>query len=86
MKLAVLVIIDTDDPLLDPDRLDVSTVAKTAALRASVIRALPKLERVIMVTPEPMARVMMAAHQHSMEAIGQGHTIRRSPNARNRMQ
>lgn len=57
--------LDTDDPLLDPDRIDVSTVEATVALRAAVIRALPGLTSVVAVLDLELAMLMMAAHDAS---------------------
>jgi hypothetical protein len=70
MKIAAMVIIETDDPLLDPDHIDVSTASKAAALRAALVTALPGLERVVMVMDEDTAKLMCLAHDVASEAAG----------------
>lgn len=60
-SIAVLVLLDTDDPHLDPEQIDVGTVRSAASVRAAVVASLPKLTRVVAVMPEEQARLMMAA-------------------------
>jgi hypothetical protein len=70
MKIAALVIIETDDAALDPDLIDVSTASKATELRATIIAALPGLERVVMVMDEDTAKLMCMAHDVASEAAG----------------
>ena len=68
--LAVMVLIETDDPRLFPENIDVSSAAKTAALRAAVVRNLPDVRRVVMVTSENEAMLMCYAHEEAMKQVG----------------
>jgi hypothetical protein len=61
-SIAVLVLIETDDKRLFPEKIDLSTIAGTARLRQAVIDNLPKMTRVVMVTSEATARMMAEAH------------------------
>lgn len=69
-SIAVMVLIETDDPRLDPAIVNNSTPAKTAALRRAVIDNLPNLTRVVMVMPEEHARLMAIAHDYAAQAAG----------------
>jgi hypothetical protein len=63
--IAALVILETDDPRLDPDGVSVSTVAGTSDLRRAVIENLPNLTRVVMLMTEPAARLLTDASKAS---------------------
>jgi hypothetical protein len=69
-SIAVMVLLETDDKRLDPERLDVSTAAKAAAIRKAVIDNLPHLTRVVMVLPEETAKLMSAAHNIAAREAG----------------
>jgi hypothetical protein len=69
-SVAVLVILETDDPRLDPDALDVSTAKSVAALRRVVIDNLPQLRRVVMVTSEEDAKLMCQAQDEVARMFG----------------
>lgn len=78
-SIAVMVLIETDDPRLDPHHIDSSTAKNAAELRRAVIENLPKLTRVVMVMPEEAARLMAYAHRAALEATGQKDKISRPP-------
>lgn len=78
-SLAVMVIIETDDPRLDPDTIDVSTVDATIALRSAVIDNLASLTRVVMVLHEPEAHLMVRAHAIAARSAGLDHLFERPP-------
>jgi hypothetical protein len=69
-SIAALVLFESDDQRLFIENLDVSTPAKVDWLRAAVVRNLAKLTRVVMVTSEEEARLMMAAHEAILRATG----------------
>lgn len=69
-RLAVMVIIETDDERLAPETIDLSTAAKTAAIRRAVVANLPNLTRVVMVMPEEAARLMLFAHNQAARESG----------------
>ena len=69
-SIVVLVQLETDDPLLDPDQIDVSTVEAVTALRAAVVRALPKVTSVVAVLPLDDAKLMLSSHEYAMRAVG----------------
>lgn len=69
-SVAVLVILETDDPRLDPDALDVSTAKSVAEMRRAVVDNLPRLSRVVMVTHEDTARLMCMAHDEVARMFG----------------
>jgi hypothetical protein len=74
--IVALVVLNTDDPRLDPQHLDVSTKEATAALRQAVIDALPSLSRVVQVLPESEARLMLRAHDIALREIAGGQVNR----------
>lgn len=76
-SIACLVLIETDDPRLFPENVDVARPAKAAALRKAVIDNLPKLTRVVMVMEEETAQLMCAAHD--IAARESGLTVNRPP-------
>lgn len=78
-SIAVMVILETDNPVLDPETIDVSTIAGTVAVRRAVIDALPNLSRVVMVMPEEHARLMAAAHHIAATESGLADNIRQPP-------
>ncbi len=80
--IVAMVQIDTDDPLLDPDRIVSSSVEATIALRAAVVRALPGLTSVVAVLPLDTAKLMMSAHDQAWVAAGLGHPKRPPPGYR----
>jgi hypothetical protein len=68
-KVAVLLIIETDDARLSPERLDEAMTDATAtrALRRAVLAHIPRrVTRVVAVMPEEHARLLMMLH----EAVG----------------
>jgi hypothetical protein len=67
-SIAVMVLIETNDPVLI--RHDVSTAKAAATVRRAVIKNLPRLTRVIMVTEEETARLMCHAHDLAAKAAG----------------
>jgi phospholipase C len=78
-KVVAFVQIETDDPRLDPERIDVSTAAATATLRRAVIAALPKkVSRLIAVTAVETAELMCMAHDAGAAAAGLG-GVKRPP-------
>lgn len=67
-SIAVMVLIETDDPRFD---IDSHLTVKTAAqLRQAVIDNLPKLTRVILACDEEEARLMIHAHRVAMDELG----------------
>ena len=71
MRVAAMVIIDTDDPLLSGTVIDVSTSAKAASVRRAVLRHLPgAVNRVVMITSEELAQLMCQAHDAAAQALG----------------
>jgi hypothetical protein len=76
-SVAVMVLIETDDPNLMPENVDVHTPARAARLRKAVMDNLPKVSRVVMVLEEDTARLMCAAHDLAAEAAGL--SVRRPP-------
>ena len=79
MKLCCIVVIDSDDPALDPATINVDTVEAVKAVRAAVVRALPNLLRVVAVVDEAEAKFMMLAHQVAMAESGMTQHFRRPP-------
>ena len=69
-SVAVMVLIETDDKRLWPEHLDVSTPGKVAALRRALVAAMPQLSRVVLVTGEDTARLMVEAHKAAAAASG----------------
>lgn len=70
-QVCAIVQIETDDPRLDPDRLEVDTPAKAAALRQAVLKSLPhQVTRVIVVLPVDLAKLMLHAHDQAAEIAG----------------
>jgi hypothetical protein len=67
-SFAVTVLIETDDPRIDPGKLQ--TVSGVAAMRRAIIENLPKLTRVVAVQPEEEARLMFAAHDMACRESG----------------
>ena len=78
-SIAVMVLIATDDPRLDPETIDVSTVRNAASLRQAVIDNLPHLTRVVVVMQEADAQLMCEVHQTWTE--WQRSQVRRPPAA-----
>jgi hypothetical protein len=69
--IAVIIALETDDPLLQPDTLDCSTVQATARLRQAIVKALPgRLTRVVAVMDIAQAEIMMLAHDRAMRESG----------------
>ncbi len=80
--VAVLVVITTDDPLLQDDNRSVATATATARLRQAVVKALRQdVTRVVLVTSEENARLMCFAHAEAMKAMGEGDLIVRPPSS-----
>jgi hypothetical protein len=78
-SIAVMVLIETDNPLLlYPDEA-VRTAEGTAALRQAVLDNLPNVTRVINVMTEESAQFMCRAHDAAMRASGLGDFIKRPP-------
>jgi hypothetical protein len=75
-SICVMMVIQTDDPRLSD--MDVSSAAKTAALRKAVIDNLATA-RVIAVMSEEASRLMMMGHDIAANAAGYGGTIHRPP-------
>jgi len=70
-QIVAMVQIETDDPLLDPDRINVATARATADLRRAVMRAMPRdTTRIIAVLPVETAMLMCAAHEAASAAAG----------------
>lgn len=78
-SIAVLVVLETDDARLDPERVDVSTAAAAAATRRAVIENLPRLTRVVMVTTEEEARIICEALDFVMRWAGRDDLIAKPP-------
>jgi hypothetical protein len=64
-SIAALVIID-----MDPETIDVSSAGSTAALRKAVLDNLCNTTRLVAVMTEDEARLMLAAHDAGLRAIG----------------
>jgi hypothetical protein len=64
-SIAALVLIE-----MDPDTFDVSTAGSTAALRKAVLDNLCNATRLVAVMTEDEARLMMAAHEAGLRALG----------------
>lgn len=87
--IVIVVELETDNPLLDPDKIDVSTVEAAQALRQAVVDSLPGLTRVMAVLPLGTAKLMMHAHEVASRAkplvcaeeAGLAHTVQRPPPA-----
>lgn len=73
--LAVTVVIETTNPALYPENIDVSSPEVTTSLRRTVIAELATLSRVICVMSEADARLMHAAHAYACEEAGLASTI-----------
>lgn len=72
--IAVLVLLETDDPqLLRPD---VSTAEAAASFRPAVIDNLPKLTRVVAAMSEFESRLMILAHESAKKSSGLGEVLR----------
>ena len=69
-SLAVIVLVETDDPALQASNIDVRTVTGVSKLRRAVVKALPKLTRVVAVMDEEQARIMMMAHDRAVRESG----------------
>jgi hypothetical protein len=83
MKLAAIVVFDSEDPALDPATISVSTVERTQAVRAAIVAALPDLVRAVAVPGEDEAKFMITAHHAAMTAAGvDGHFFRPPPEYR----
>jgi hypothetical protein len=76
-QVCAIVQIESDDPRLDPDALEVDTPAKAAALRRAVLKSLPrKVTRVIAVLPVDFAKLMLHAHEQAAEIAGLATVLR----------
>jgi hypothetical protein len=64
-SIAAIVIID-----MDPETIDVSSAGSTAALRKAVLDNLCNTTRLVAVMTEDEARLMLAAHDAGLRAIG----------------
>lgn len=69
-SIIVMVELETDDPRLLADSIDVSTVQAVTRLRQAVVDALPGMSRLVAVMPVETARLMMAAHEHAVTVSG----------------
>lgn len=78
-RIAVLVELDTNDPLLCADPPDTNTIDAAKRLRAAVVAALPGLVGVVAVMPIEMARAVMQAHDEALRDSGLAHIIRHPP-------
>lgn len=82
MKHRVCAIIEivTDDPRLDPDKIDVETPQAAKAIRAAVIASLPgSVDRVVSVLPVELMRFIMETHELASEVAGIHDSVRRPP-------
>jgi hypothetical protein len=70
-SLAVIVLIETEDSRLFPEHVNVSTPRQTAQLRKAVLDNLSNVTRIVAVMSEDNARLMCAAHDAGMRAIGE---------------
>ena len=77
-RIVVMLTMDTDDPLLDPAKIDVSTSGDNEALRVAVVNSMPGLVGVNAVMHPRAARLMVTAHIVASEASGLGE-VRRAP-------
>lgn len=78
-SIAVMVLLETDDPRLFVENLDHAAPAATATLRKAVIDNLPNLTRLVLVTSEENARIMTQAHTAVMQELGFGDSVIRPP-------
>lgn len=78
-SIAVMVLIETDDPRLNIDHISVSTAKAAAQLRQAVIDNLPKLTRVVVLMSEEEARLMSAVHRAAIESLGKKGKVHRPP-------
>jgi hypothetical protein len=65
-----MVVIDTDDPRLHPEHINVDTTEATAALRQAVIDNLYRVDRVFLVMDEESAEDMVALNEF-MDSLGE---------------
>lgn len=69
--IAVFVLIETDNPRLFPENIDVSTVPAAARLRMDVLKEMPdSVTRVMFVCHETMARAMCDATDQVAKKFG----------------
>lgn len=71
--VAVMLIITTDDDRLALKNIDNSTAKATAKMRRAVygaLRDLNNVQRVVMVMPEELAKLMSVAHDIAAKAAG----------------
>lgn len=71
-EVAVLVIVETSDPTLFPENLDVSTAKATAALRRAAVKALARVQRVVVVMHPDEARIMCQTHNEVLGRMSEG--------------
>lgn len=67
-SIAVICLIETDDPRIDPEKM--RSAGDVARMRKAVIENLPRLTRIVAVMPEELARLMMDAHNSVAEELG----------------
>jgi hypothetical protein len=67
--IVAVVVLQSDDPRLDLDQIDVSTAAAAAALRQAIVDALPALTRVVSVMSEREGHLMVHAHRMAVSEI-----------------
>ena len=81
MRLCAIVTFESNDPALEPDRVNVSTVESTRAVRAAIVAGLPHLTRAICLLDEDEAKFMVAAHHEAMVMAGLQADIHHPPRA-----
>lgn len=70
-QIAVTLILETDDPRLQPENLtNLKTPADMEALRSVVVSALPSMTRVVQVTSEETMRMVMLLGRAAVQNIG----------------
>ena len=78
-SICVMVELRTDNPLLDPDRIDVSSAEAMRTLRKAVVDSLPDLVGIVMVLPTETAKLMTYAHEEAVKASGLADLPKRPP-------
>jgi hypothetical protein len=79
-RICVILELLTDDPRLDPERVDVSTSRAAGEARRAVVAALPgTVERVVAIMRVETAKLILATHEAACDAAGLSDVIQRPP-------
>ncbi len=78
--LAIMLVVETDDPRLMPEALADWSAARVSRARAAVLAALPDaVTRVIAIMPVEQAQLLMMVHEAVGKEIGAPEPLRPPP-------